>query len=77
MVIGDDFVVDEAASRRLRGRMKGGKRRLALFDRGGDIETLRRRCVAETGLPAPRAPEFQTWVTAATARSGARRNSRR
>ena len=74
VVIGDDFVVDEAASRRLRGRMKGGKRRLALFDRGGDIETLRRRCVAETGLPAPRAPEFQTWVTAAT---GAGRKSRR
>ncbi len=77
VVIGDDFVVDEAASRRLRARMKGRKRRLALFDRGGDIETLRRRCVAETGLPAPRAPEFQTWVTAATARSGAGRNSRR
>ncbi len=74
VVIGDDFVVDQAASRRLRGRMSRGKRRLSLFDRGGDIETLRKRCVAETGLPAPRAPEFQTWVTAAT---GARRKSRR
>ncbi|TDJ43002.1 MAG: hydantoinase B/oxoprolinase family protein [Gammaproteobacteria bacterium] len=85
VVIGDDFVVDDSATRRLRGRMKRGKRRLALFDRGGDIETLRRRCVAETGLPAPRAPEFQTWVTASTAgrragtsaRSSAGRNSGR
>jgi N-methylhydantoinase B len=68
VVVNEDLTIDEGATRRLRGRKQRGQRSLALFDRGGDIETLRRRCEAETGLPAPRAPEFQTWVTAATSR---------
>ena len=28
----------------------------AVFDRGGDIETLKARCLAETGLPPPTTP---------------------
>jgi len=33
-----------------------------MFDRGGDIETLKKRCKKETGLEPPRQPEFQAWA---------------
>jgi N-methylhydantoinase B len=32
---------------------------LTLFNYGPDIETLRQTCLAETGLPAPRAPVWR------------------
>lgn len=45
--------VDVAATAALRAEMAGD---LKTFDFGPDIETLRANCLAETGLPAPRAP---------------------
>jgi len=33
-----------------------------MFDRGGDIAELKKRCKKETGLDAPRQPEFQAWA---------------
>ena len=33
-----------------------------MFDRGGDIATLKKQCLKETGLEPPRQPEFQTWA---------------
>jgi hypothetical protein len=33
---------------------------LATFDRGEDIETLRERCLADTGPPAPMQPVWST-----------------
>ena len=32
------------------------------FVLGLDIETLKKRCLKETGLQPPRQPEFQTWA---------------
>jgi N-methylhydantoinase B len=39
---------------------KRGK--VPMFDRGGDIATLKKQCLKETGLEPPRQPEFQTWA---------------
>ncbi|WP_414902317.1 hydantoinase B/oxoprolinase family protein [Sphingomonas flavalba] len=54
-----DGVVDETATAALRAEMRAGRSGpLPIFDFGPDIDTLRARCEAETGLPAPRQP---TW----------------
>jgi len=33
-----------------------------MFDRGGEIAELKKRCKKETGLEPPRQPEFQAWA---------------
>jgi N-methylhydantoinase B len=50
-------VLDAAATDALRAEMKKGRSNSeAIFNFGGDIETLRANCLAETGLPAPKQP---------------------
>ncbi len=56
VVADDEGQVDLAATAALRAEMAAARGELPLFDRGGDIETLRAACEAETGLPAPRPP---------------------
>jgi N-methylhydantoinase B len=56
-----DGVVDAAATEKLRASMAGSN---LLFDRGGEIEELRARCKAETGLDAPKPPVW-TYAVAA------------
>ena len=56
-----DGQLDEAATERLRGELRGAGKDHALFDRGGSIDELRARCRAETGLEPPRPP---LWVAA-------------
>jgi len=51
-----DGTLDEAATENLRATMRAAANENALFDRGGEIEDLRARCKAETGLDAPRPP---------------------
>ncbi|MGH7905104.1 MAG: hydantoinase B/oxoprolinase family protein, partial [Candidatus Binataceae bacterium] len=58
VVIRDDFSLDEAATARLRERIRGERGDVKIFDFGPSIERLREECLAETGLPAPRAPIF-------------------
>ena len=48
--------VDEAATTALRDKLRAERGEIGVFDFGPDIETLRKNCLAETGLPAPRAP---------------------
>ena len=48
--------LDTEATERLRADMRESAGESVLFDRGGDIDALRARCEAETGLPAPRPP---------------------
>ena len=51
--------VDSSATEALRGKMRA-ERPVAdsVFNYGPDIETLRKNCFAETGLPAPIQPEW-------------------
>ena len=48
--------VDETATASLREAMRASANDNPLFDRGGEIEDLRARCKAETGLDAPQPP---------------------
>lgn len=54
VVAGD--AVDEGATRTLRATLKRSRKPIALFDRGGTLDELKQRCLAETGLPAPARP---------------------
>jgi N-methylhydantoinase B len=49
-------VVDEGATAALRADMLRTRPAPGVFDRGPSIETLRKTCLAETGLPAPVQP---------------------
>ncbi len=54
-------VIDSAATDALRAKMRAERpANDSVFNYGPDIETLRKNCVAETGLPAPIQP---VWVT--------------
>lgn len=64
-VIADDSgVVDEAATKALRDKMRGERGELPLFDYGPGIEELRKNCAEETGLAAPVQPVWQTLEAA-------------
>jgi N-methylhydantoinase B len=61
VVADTEGVVDATATEKLRASMMGSN---LLFDRGGEIEELRARCKAETGLDAPKPPVW-TYAVAA------------
>lgn len=65
VVIAADGVVDDRATAALRGKMRSERGAVQVFDFGADIETLRANCEAETGLPAPRQPQWQHIAEAA------------
>lgn len=52
-------VADKDATEALRAEMRNSRPELKVFDFGPDIETLRERCLEETGLPAPQAPQWR------------------
>ncbi len=57
VVAGVDGSVDEAATEMLRAKMRAERPVSdSVFNYGPDIETLRKNCFAETGLPAPIQP---------------------
>ena len=65
VVVDGNGVLDAEATANLRAEMAAEPRPANdLFDFGGDIESLRARCLAETGLPAPKPP---VWHHAAAA----------
>ncbi len=62
VVLRDNLSVDTAATDALRGRMAAERPAVApLFNRGGSIDELRARCLAEPQLEPPRPPTFATW----------------
>ena len=66
---GEGLAVDEEATRALREGMRLERGNPDLFDMGGDIDEIVARCEEETGLPAPRPPEFAPWALAARERA--------
>ena len=58
VVLDESGAVDAAASDALRAEMRAARGEIEVFNFGPDIETLRRNCEAETGLPAPRPPQW-------------------
>ena len=63
VVLNSKNEVNEKATTTLRAKMAKARGKTKLFDFGGTIPELKKRCKRETGLEPPRAPEFQTWVT--------------
>jgi len=58
VLLKDDGIVDDAATKRLRATAKAKRGKVNIFDFGGSIDELRARCLRETGLPAPSSPQF-------------------
>ena len=57
--------VDSLATEALRGKMRAERPVSdSVFNYGPDIETLRKNCLAETGLPAPIQPQWATQEAA-------------
>ena len=69
VVVHEDFTVDDEATQALRESMRLERGNPDLFDMGGDIDEIVARCEEETGLPAPRPPEFAPWALAARERA--------
>jgi N-methylhydantoinase B len=64
--------VDDSATLKLRARMAKKRGDVQLFDRGFEsIEELKRRCLAETGLAPPVAPQFTKWALKSMQRDNA------
>ena len=58
--------VDAAATAALRAELAASQpAEQQIFNRGGTVEELRARCVAETGLPAPKPPVWHHMAVAA------------
>ena len=65
VVITND-IVDEIQTTRLRKEQMDGKPITdKLFNFGGDVEEIRARCLAETGIEPPKAPDFSKVKRAA------------
>ena len=62
VVMNKDRTANVKRSEALRKKMADKRGKVPMFDRGGDIDTLKKRCLKETGLEPPRQPEFQTWA---------------
>jgi len=61
VVIDAAGAVDEEATASLREEMRAARDpQPPLFNRGGDIESIKARCLEETHLPAPTTPRFRT-----------------
>lgn len=59
VVVGENGKVDGSATEKLRTEMAAARPNDAgLFNFGPDIDTLRERCLEETGLPAPVQPQW-------------------
>ncbi len=51
--------IDQSATTALRAELTEQRGEPGLFDFGGSIEELKARCLEETGLPAPKEPQFR------------------
>ena len=67
-MLNDDFSVDEKKTKTLRARIAKKRGRTKLFDFGGTIPELKKRCKKETGLEPPEQPKFQTRIEPGSAK---------
>jgi N-methylhydantoinase B len=70
VVLDAQGAVDANATQKLRTSLAKKRGRVKLFDRGFEsLEELKRRCLAETGLEPPVAPQFSKWALKAVGAS--------
>ncbi|MEM6584297.1 MAG: hydantoinase B/oxoprolinase family protein, partial [Pseudomonadota bacterium] len=65
VVADGEGAIDAAETDALRTEMQASRGDLELFDYGPSIETLRETCAHETGLPAPKQPQWGPKTAAA------------
>jgi len=58
--------VDKKKTSALRSRLRKKRGKAEIFNFGGEIDELKKRCRRETGLPAPEQPVFKTQVGGAS-----------
>jgi N-methylhydantoinase B len=74
VVLKKDFSVDSKATESLRAKLARKRGKTGIFNFGGSIPELKKRCKAETGLLPPKQPEFPRWVVLdKKAKAGARK----
>ena len=64
VALNEDGTVDGSATEELRVRLRAERGEKETFVRGPSIAELRERCLAETGLPAPKPPVFSALTAA-------------
>jgi N-methylhydantoinase B len=62
VVLKKDGSVDAKATAALRAKLAKKRGKTGIFNFGGTIPELKKRCKAETGLAPPKQPEFPRWV---------------
>ena len=65
VIADEDGAIDSAATEALRSDIKASREKLKLFDYGPGIEALRATCEEETGLSAPKQPQWGPKTAAA------------
>jgi len=61
-MMNSDHTVDEKKTKTVPAKMAMRRGKVKMFDRGGDITELKKRCKRGIGLDAPRQPEFLARV---------------
>ena len=69
--------MDEKKTASLRARMAKKRGKTKVFDFGGTIPELKKRCKRETGLEAPATPVFRSWNRDETAAKPKRKTTAR
>lgn len=64
VVLGKNGSLDEKATKALRARLAKKRGKTGIFNFGDKIPELKKRCKKETGLPAPKQPEFPRFIQA-------------
>ena len=64
VALNEDGTVDGSATEELRVRLRAERGEKEIFVRGPSIAELRERCLAETGLSAPKPPVFSALTAA-------------
>lgn len=59
VVLSSSGKIDTKETKKLRKKMAKARGKIKVFDYGPDIETLRKNCKKETGLPAPKQPVWK------------------
>jgi len=59
VVLSGSGKIDKKETKKLRKKMAKARGKIKVFDYGPDIETLRKNCKKETGLPAPKQPVWK------------------
>jgi N-methylhydantoinase B len=77
VVLKKDLTANEKATVALRAKASKRRGKTSVFNFGGTIPELKKRCKAETGLMPPKQPEFPRWVKLEKSKSAGKGKGRK